>query len=111
MNIPFKVTVTDKRHKANPHFKWMIEHPIAHAITQSNSDAIIKFADIRQWCTNTWGTGVEIDMWKFLNTRQIGEIYFHNNHWCYDVNTTNTPQMKLYLKTDAELAFYKLKWS
>lgn len=109
--IAFKITATDKRHKAHPHFKWMVEHPSAHTLRSANTDAVVKFSDIRQWCVDSWGSSVEIDMWKFLAIRPPGNVHVQNKHWCYDVNTTNVPQMKLYFRTDAELAFYKLKWS
>ena len=106
----FRITATDKRHKAHSHFKWVVENPGVHRLRSANVEAIAKFSDIRQWCYDSWGASVEIDMWKF-QFNHPAQFFMQNKHWCYDVNTTNVPQMKLYFRTDAELAFYKLKWS
>lgn len=98
---------TDGRFKAHYNFKFFAEPWNSHSLSIRDIEKISHFFEVREWCVATWGASQEFEVWRFL--KSAGKEV--NQHWCFDVNTTNQPMLRIYFRTDAEYSLYKLKWS
>jgi hypothetical protein len=106
-NLHLRDAATNGRFKAYPMFKYFAEPWVSHSLSDYNIDKLSQFFEIREWCVNTWGASQEFEVWRFFN--RAGKTV--NQHWCFDVNTTNQPMLRIYFRSAAEYALYKLKWS
>ena len=64
MNISYKVVKLNKRYTGGEYFKYMIEfrpNNISPTYTQT-----IRFHEVRRWCNDNFGYGVEIDNWVYM---------------------------------------------
>ena len=104
--VELRSDVTDGRFKAYNHFKFFAEPWNSHVLSVHNIERISQFFEVRNWCVDTWGPSLEFEVWKFFNRtgKQV------NPHWCFDVNTTNQPMLRIYFRSNAEYALFKLKW-
>lgn len=103
----FREAKMDLRYKSYPDFKYLVEPWNTHSLNYHTASSVKPFFELRQWCVETWGPAEELEIWKFF--KKHGETV--NPNWCFDVNTTNQPMLRIYFRTDAEYALYKLKWS
>ena len=62
-----------------------------------------RFDQVRQWCWETFGPSVEVDIWRELGT--IDEP--RNERWAWDRNQYRT---MVYLKSDAERNWFVMRW-
>lgn len=67
--------------------------------------------EIRAWCWETWGSSKELSEWLSddvnFASNPLHEAHCYNDHWCWQ---NDEYYCRLYLRTDEELAFFKLKW-
>lgn len=92
----------DGRMSGFPHFKY------AASFVFGESD---KFIDIREWCIEQWGLSLELDLWKFFNDRPLSTENQTNPVWCWERSTNGSRyKCKIYLLSDAEMIWFKLKW-
>lgn len=66
-----------------------------------------RFDQVRQWCWETFGPSVELDIWAELET--LNEP--RNPKWCWDRGTYNkVSRCMIYIKGDQEMNWFKLRW-
>jgi hypothetical protein len=85
-----KIKKLDKRHTGYGTYKFLIEF--------SQRGDFEKFFEARNWCWETWGPGVEVEYQHKLN---------HEIPWAWQNNEWN---LRIYLATDKEANWWKLKW-
>ena len=92
-----KVQKLDRRHTGHQVFKYYVE-PAGHYI-----DSIDTLNIWREWAWATWGPGAERDVAARLAVTERREY-----QWAWDTEHGNC---RIYLKTDAELSWFSLRWS
>ena len=103
-----KLTIkkTDRRHTGNDEWKHIVIVERYPTTPFGNSTIIQKQTDlneIREWCWTTMGASCELEFWLNLPDGASGK----NNRWCWHTNFDN---YKIYLRTDADANWFKLKW-
>lgn len=110
--IKAKVTKTDRRHNGHNIMKYIVEPD--WGLGTSKDDRICWFKDMRAWLWENYGPGCELKhvMLTFNKTPDVlvcPEDPSINSveRWAWD---TEFGHMRLYLKSDAELTFFNLKF-
>ena len=114
----FKIQKTDKRFKANSLYNYQAK-PLDSVISKSigrtrpfdYSYSLLKFLKARNWCTEQWGAGHEIDVCLVLNRHEPEMI---NPHWAYEIDYAVggfLPKFRIYLKGKEEASFFALVWA
>ena len=106
--MTFKIQKTDKRHTGHEQFQWYIKaygdwrthNQIHHQI-----DKLSSLFELREWAWTTWGPSCERDYWLHILRYNIEHTL--NTHWCWH---TDNGECRLYLRTDKEANWFKLKW-
>jgi hypothetical protein len=104
MNLTIKKT--DKRHTGGGQWKWLVIVERRPAVPYGSPAMIQKTQDlneIRDWCWQTYGASCELEFW--LRVPEDGQK--RNEKWCWHTNYDN---FKIYLRTDKEVNWFKLKW-
>lgn len=65
-----------------------------------------EFYKVFDWAWNTWGTTKDLADW-ILDARN-NEFEFQNNHWAWQ---NDQYHRRIYLRSDAELVLFTLKWA
>lgn len=90
-----RIRKIDVRNKLHGAFKYQITLDVGD------------FLEIRDWCQATWGNAVEYHWW--------GEWGVKRNciHWSFDTQRSAQGKSRsvLYLRDDAELTLFQLKWA
>lgn len=68
---------------------------------QTNKVRYETFQDLRIWCWNTWGPSCEYRFWSSLPDDK------KNKHWAWD---TENHKMRIYIASDKEAAWMRIKW-
>jgi hypothetical protein len=105
--MKIKISKTDKRYTGYRHFQYVVDLQYTNDQTTTvlgsrRNHKIKKFHEIRDWCIQTWGMSCEREHWLSLVDTEP-----HNAHWCWQ---TEFNDIKIYLKTDKEANWFKLKW-
>jgi hypothetical protein len=68
------------------------------------------FNSWRAWCWESWGASKELEDWldDVIYRGEAHELQSHNEHWSW---TNTMDQSRIYLRGDAELTLFLLKWS
>jgi hypothetical protein len=100
-----EVTKLDRRHSGIEFFEYFITSRGRDRIPN-----ILEFQQWRDWAQDTWGHGIERD-WCYALRREIsrGDQPARIWGWLTDDNKVGN-QPRLYLRSDEELALFKLKW-
>lgn len=105
----FHIIKLDKRHTGHSNFKYAIGSGKGRFLKQHN------FCEIREWCWTTYGPSKEIDEWledlKYHQPWQqtyYGPITHHNEFWAWQKESY---QRRIFLRTDKELAYFKLRFN
>ena len=99
--MTFKIKKLDKRYVGSHVFKFMaIPDRSGKLIYNPNLKDLEKreFVEIRNWCWSQWGPSCEL---RFYETE------WTNPQWCWD---TEHDKLRIYLQSDKEAAWFKLKW-
>lgn len=105
--MKFKAKKLDRRYNGSTWFNYIVEpekYVLKYGISipkptwQEKAEA---FSKVRQWCWETYGPTVELGMYFDTNS-------YINDKWAWD---TDNHQMRIYLKSDVELAWFQLKWA
>ncbi len=102
----FTLKKTDKRHNGNQFWQYIVIIEKAVNINYGRQSAIQKANDlnqIREWCWETYGPSCELDFWLMLDDSAVSK----NDKWCWHTNFDN---FKIYLRTEKEANWFKLKW-
>jgi hypothetical protein len=89
----YKVTKLTKKWNGHGHFKHVIQPTIWNKLA---TKALL--SEWREWCWNTWGPGRELAWAIEIDPNAV---------WAWD---TEYDHRRIYLKTDAELTVFQLKW-
>ena len=89
--MKYKITKLDRRHSGHGFYEYYIE-PIARKLPDVAED----LKELRNWCWATYGPGAELG-WTYK-----GDI------WAWD---TEYKKKRIYLKSQAELALFTLKFA
>lgn len=104
-----KITVrkTDKRYTGSDVFGYVVDikntsFAIIHT-KLNKSQRITKFQEVRDWCIQTWGMSCEREHYL----QMLADEFDVNTHWCWHTEFYDT---KIYLRSDKEANWFKLKW-
>jgi hypothetical protein len=100
--MKYKITKLDKRHSSHKIMKYHIE--VTYDIWGSKN-RVAQFMVYRNWCWKTFGPGVER---KWIMLRPGVDGMESINSWAWH---TEHEEMRLYLKSDAELTLFNLKFT
>lgn len=84
----------DARHAAHDCFKYRVE------ITGGVDERVRKYIELRNWCWEMWGPGRERDYAMFGQCPQ----------WAWHTPNDRLATLFIYLLSDEEASFFKLKW-
>ena len=104
MNLTIKKT--DKRHTGNDCWRYIVVVERTKRTPFGNPALIQKGQDlntIREWCWSTYGPSCELELWMSLPEGSHSK----NDKWCWHTNFKN---FKIYLRTEKEANWFKLKW-
>jgi hypothetical protein len=97
-------TKLDRRHTGYGHFTYYVKPRVSY-LEYNNKQT---FHEWRDWCWETWGSSKEIDEWlRDIRTRTLAKSVSHNEHWVWQ---NDEHSCRIFLRTDAELALFLLKW-
>jgi len=102
----FTLKKTDKRHTGNQDWQYVVTVERNANVSFGNATLIQKSQDlhqIREWCWTTYGPSCELERWLMIPEGSHSK----NQHWCWHTNFNN---WKIYLRTDKEANWFKLKW-
>ena len=91
--MAYKVKRLTRQYNGYTHFKYVIQPSAFNQITNQQ-----QVAEWREWCWETWGPGREL-LWSITATPDAV--------WAWDTEHSNK---RIYLKSDAELVLFQLKW-
>ena len=94
----FIVTNLDRRHSGYPFMKYYVT-PFGF-----REESIRKLIELRNWCWETFGPGVER---KYVTLIPGPDHLESLDAWAWH---TEDNQRRIYLRGDEELALFKLKW-
>lgn len=101
----------DGRHKGHPHWKYFVPRPARQAGKipyPTRYESMQTFFEWRRWCWETWGPSKEIDNWlEDLIHRSVPPVD-NNPSWCWVADAYSE---RIYLRGDAELTMFLLKWA
>ncbi len=99
-----KLTIkkTDKRHTGYDEFGYVVD--VQPPSLGRRTERILDFLEIRQWCWETLGASCEREHWLELNAKKAGTL---NQRWCWHTDFGN---FKIYIRTEADVNWFKLKW-
>jgi hypothetical protein len=94
--MAMKIRKIDSRNELFGDFKWQIKMDVK------------SFLDVRDWCYTTWGPAVEYQWWNTFGKEKGCD------NWSFDtfqLERFKIRTAKIYLKDDAELSMFHLKWN
>ena len=89
----YKVKRLTRQYNGHAHFAYLIQPYTFDQIASRQ-----QLAEWREWCWATWGPGREL-LWSITATPDAA--------WAWDTEHNNR---RIYLKTDAELVLFELKF-
>ncbi len=96
---------TDKRFTGSDKFKYVVDiRTNSPGLVNSRIVKLNKFHEIRDWCITTWGMSCEREHWLTIDAIDNSNL---NTHWCWH---TEFYDAKIYLASDKEVTWFKLKW-
>ena len=96
----------DKRYTGSKDFQYFVKpgNPLLNPLGGFYQLTKLRyeiFFDLRVWCWQTWGPSCEYSLWSHVSDEQ------KNKHWAWDTENT---KMRIYLASDKEAAWVRLKW-
>ena len=102
-----KVTIkrTDKRMTGHAVWQWVAQSErTTHMGFKGIGERMVTLNAIREWCWTTYGPSCELTHWLGI---QSNGFVVPNEHWCWHTEYDN---FKIYLRSDKEANWFKLKW-
>lgn len=97
---------TDKRHTGYAEWQYVvIVEQAKYSGLFGRGQRILDLNEIRNWCSQTWQASCELELW--LVAKINSDPTKLNQHWCWHTNYDN---FKIYLRSDKEVNWFKLKW-
>jgi hypothetical protein len=91
--MTYKVQKLTKQYTGYSYFKYVIQPDVF-----GEKNARNQLCELREWCHQTWGPSREL-VWSIDHDKDA--------KWCWN---TEFKQKRIYLKSDAELVLFELKW-
>ena len=91
--MTYKVKRLTRQYNGHRHFKYLIQPTDVNQIITRQ-----QIAEWREWCWATWGPSREL-LWAINGALDVV--------WAWDTDNGNK---RIYLKSDAELVLFQLKW-
>jgi len=104
--MKFTFKRTDKRHNGHKDWQYIVvvqSLPSARWGTDSKIQKTKFLNELREWCWTTYGPSCELELWLTLPEGAVGK----NDKWCWHTNFDN---FKIYLRTEKEANWFKIKW-
>ncbi len=103
-----KLTIkkTDRRHNGNQYWQYLVTVERQANVsfgTPSHIQKALDLNEIREWCWTTMGPSCELEHWMVIPEGSTSK----NDRWCWHTNFDN---YKIYLRTEKEANWFKLKW-
>jgi hypothetical protein len=98
-----QIRKTDKRHTGSGMFAYVLEVR-SNPGTMDRQARIEEYNRVRTWAWETWGASCDREHWLTMNAKNRFPV---NSHWCWH---TEFNELKIYLTTDKEANWAKLKW-
>lgn len=96
----------DKRNVGYGNFKYYVKFSIL-----LNAKSNLNFHEVRAWCWDTWGASKELSEWLEDNYQRksnpIKPQICQNDHWAWQ---NDNYYCRIYLRTDQEMVFFRLRW-
>jgi hypothetical protein len=111
--MKIKIRKTDKRFAGHEHMSYVVDvvsdfnHvPIiaGRGTSPRRLDRLKHFHEVRQWCVETWGMSCERE--HYLTILETDPTIL-NPHWCWH---TEFYDVKIYLASEKEVMWFKLRW-
>lgn len=108
-----KIGKTDGRHTGNKTFAYYAEVRREYRVPgmsaagqnfKSRAELLMEYNALRKWCVDTWG--MSCDRTHYLEI-ELAEMSGLNVHWSWH---TEYNELKIYLKSDKEANWMKLRW-
>lgn len=100
-----EIRKTDKRHAGHSDFAFVLEVKRGVGSKFDRPAMLAEFNAVRAWCWETYGASCDREHWL---TMDVNSRYPVNTHWCWH---TEFNELKIYLATDKEANWAKLKWN
>jgi len=97
-----KIRKTDKRHTGHGVFLFVAE--VEWPGLGRRTERMQGFIELRQWCWETLGMSCEREHWFELYKQNCA---VPNERWCWHTDFGN---FKIYLRSEKEANWFKLKW-
>jgi hypothetical protein len=91
--MTYKVKKITRQYNGYEHFKYLIQPKSFDRIANQQ-----QISEWREWCWTTWGPSREL-LWAITGIPGVA--------WAWDTDHDNK---RIYLKSDAELTLFQLKW-
>lgn len=102
-----KVTIkrTDKRMNGHEFWEYVAQSERTTYVGYKGvGERMVTLNAVREWCWATYGPSCELTHW--MSIRANG-FTVPNEHWCWHTEYDN---FKIYLRTEKEANWFKLKW-
>ena len=104
--MKFTIKRTDKRHTGNQSWQYLViveklPSTLYGGPTMTQKAKFLN--ELREWCWQTYGPSCELELWLALPEDSVSK----NEHWCWHTNYNN---YKIYLRTEKEANWFKIKW-
>lgn len=96
-----KITKTNRRHKAHDVFDYYVTPQYSFLPYASSSTRSFKFNEWRIWAWETWGPSAERDSTFLRDQKELPLWAWH----------TEEESLRLYLRSEKELNWFKLRWT
>ena len=110
----FKVQKIDGRFKAHSLYQYQAK-PVGYYWRQMHPQTadvlLLKFIKARNWCTEQWGTGHEIEVCLGVH-RFTNDIV--NPHWAYEIEYAPgnlETKFRIYLASEVEASYFAMVWA
>jgi hypothetical protein len=103
--MKFEIKKTDRRHTGSQEWQYIaIINQELYSGRAGRIDRMANLNKVRDWCWETYGPSCELEFWLAVNSEKKEPV---NEKWCWHTNYDN---FKIYLRTDKEVNWFKLKW-
>jgi hypothetical protein len=99
-----EIRKTDKRHAGHDNFAYVLEIKTGLGEKFDRPQRHFDFNQVRDWAWQTYGASCDREHWLVMNNDKRFSV---NPHWCWH---TEFNELKIYLATDKEANWAKLKW-
>lgn len=97
-----KIKKTDRRHSGHDVFSHIAE--VEWPGLGRRTERMQAFIEVRRWCWDTFGMSCEREHWLELYGQNQS---VPNERWCWHTDYGN---FKIYLRTEKEANWFRLKW-